>query len=219
MLKRYIQSFSCRFVEADEEATAMKEIAQGLPPRSVRRMSRMGVMLSAVMEDVSLDMDTAVVYGTTYSESKALEAFLDSMPYASPTSFQTSIHPGGLEQALILKKQSIGAFFPVAGTVNDLVVNLLRCAFLSGRPRAVVCGGEERGNWLCEFDLAYERSFAFSLVLDETTDHGLGEISWDPQSKDVTERPSLEEVIRRMDRGESCRFGDAGHGAFEWKLP
>ena len=181
MINRTIQSFSAYFPDPADQKEDMAALTADLNKRAARRMSTLGKLLWAVLRDQPVDPATTIIYGTTYTEANALESYLDSFPYASPTAFQTSIHPGGLEQALILDKRAAGPIFPLAGG-KDLFARMLVTAFSCGAPEVLVCGGEEMGNWLADFGLAAPRSFAFSMRLGSEPDNrGLGSIQWDPQ--------------------------------------
>lgn len=214
MHKLYLQSFESRFLDPDNEKEDLATITSNLPRRAARRMSTLGILLHSVLEKEALTLDTTVIYGTTYTEANALESFLESMPYASPTAFQTSIHPGGIEQALILRKQALGPFLPMAGETT-LVVQMLKAAFTATTPEILLCGGEEQGGWLREFEIAYPSSFAFSMRLSRVPLKTGMQIEWDPEADPVSALPSLEEIIRQLEAGNGLAFGGKDHGRFK----
>src|SRR5210317_1678541 len=143
MISRYIASFKCCFPDPEDAAASVTALVPDIPKRASRRMSLLGKQIHHVLSDIELDLETSIIYGTTYTEAKALEAFLDSIPYASPTAFQTSIHPGGIEQALIMRKQEVASLFPLAGKAM-LWTQMAQAAMTCMTPRTIVVGGEEK---------------------------------------------------------------------------
>jgi hypothetical protein len=212
MPKRYIQSFRSIFLDPADEAASLHPVKADLPRRAARRMSRLGIMLHDLLKDTPLNLETTVVYGTRYSESSALETYLDSFPSASPTAFQTSIHPGGVEQALILDQQDIGAFFPLAGA-RPLMMQMLKLAFTADTPEVVLCGGEEKGNWLTDFGLAHHCSFAFVMRVTDNPAKACGELLWEQQPRDDKETmPDMTEAVRLFSEGQTVAFQSASLG-------
>ena len=219
MNNRYIQSFSCCFPDPENEKESLAALIPDIPKRAARRMSSMGKQIHHVLNGVDLDLDTSLIYGTTFTESTALESYLESMPFASPTAFQTSIHPGGIEQALIMNKQEVGALFPLAGD-QTLFLQMLQTAFTCTTPKVVLTGGEERGSWLTEFKLAYCRSFAFSLCLSNDPTNAIGGIQWRTEfTLENPVVPHMESVVKSMQTSERLTIGSPDHGQFEinWK--
>ena len=127
-------------------------------------MTQLGLLVGVALDDLGPRADDAVVYASSYAETRALEAYLESFPTASPTLFQTSIHPSAVQQALITRQHPVGEFFPLTGR-RYLVAQALQTAMLSPAPRVLVCGGEERGTWLLEKGYASARTFAFAFAL------------------------------------------------------
>jgi hypothetical protein len=218
MHRCYINSFVFHFLDPEDEPGTLPPCADKIPKRSRRRMSRLGILLSCVTDGLSLDADTTLVYGTTFTEANALETFLDSLPYASPTAFQTSIHPGGIEQALILKKQPVGAFFPIAGD-QTLFAQMMKYPFTASTGKTAVCGGEEKGGWLRNFGVAHPVSFAFSLLFSESPDEAIGYCEWSPSAAPGEAwLPSIQEAVNRLHEDRILEFASGDHGSFKLKL-
>tara|TARA_B110001450_G_scaffold238265_1_gene245154 strand:- start:234 stop:893 length:660 start_codon:yes stop_codon:yes gene_type:complete len=206
MHKRYIQSFDTIFLDKDNEATGLAAAMTNLPKRASRRMSRLGIMLHYLLTDLPLDIQTTLAYGTSFSECRTLESYLDSFPDASPTGFQNSIHPGGIEQALIVNKQAVGAFFPMAGHRN-LMMQMLKLAFSAKTPEVILCGGEEKGSWLTDYGLAHNCSFAFAMRLSHDPDGACGELTWEENAQHPEEAvPDMEEVVRLFSARNAVRL-------------
>lgn len=206
MHKRYIQSFNTIFLDPDDEVAGLARALALLPKRAARRMSRLGIMLHYLLTDLPLDLRTTLIYGTSFSECNTLESYLDSFPYASPTAFQNSIHPGGIEQALILNKQAVGAFFPVAGQRN-LMLQMLKLTFTAKSEEVILCGGEEKGGWLTDFGLAHNCSFAFAMRLSESQNEACGELIWETNTKTSGDSvPNMDEAVRLFSKGQAVCF-------------
>jgi hypothetical protein len=163
--ERFIHHLRVERPPASETAVEARARLGALFPRaSLRRMTHLGLLLGATLDGVDLGAEDAVVYATTFAETRALEDFLGSFPAASPLSFQTSIHPGGVQQVLIGRQRPIARLWPLAGRAR-LVEQALLTALLESARRVVLCGGEERGTWLLECGMASERAFAFAFEL------------------------------------------------------
>lgn len=169
MLERYVHALSLADVGAEDIAVTRDRLKEHFPRGATRRMTQLGLLVGRALDELAPRPDDAVVYASAYAETRALESYLDSFPSASPTLFQTSIHPSAVQQALIGRQHAVGEFFPLTGRAH-LVAHALQTALLSPAPRVLLCGGEERGTWLLEQHLASDRSFAFALAL--TTDPG-----------------------------------------------
>jgi hypothetical protein len=133
-------------------------------PGAVRRMTQLGLFVGAVLGELEPGEEDTLVYSSQFGESRALEGFLESFPSASPTLFQTSIHPSGAQQGLIGRQRSVREFFPLAGGAQ-LVASAAQAALLAAGERVLWCGGEERGTWLVAPGAASDRAFAFALAL------------------------------------------------------
>lgn len=165
MLERFIHHVRVERPPAGEAAAEARErLKEKFPRGAVRRMTHLGMLLGAALEGAAVGAEDAVVYASSYAETRALEDFLGSFPAASPLLFQTSIHPGGVQQVLIGRQQPVARLWPLAGRAR-LVEQALTTAMLEPAERVWVLGGEERGTWLLERGMASERAFAFAVEL------------------------------------------------------
>lgn len=164
MVERYLQVLRTDAPGLEDIATTRQRLAGAFPRNATRRMTQLGMLLGGVLQEITLREEDVVVYCSVYAESRALEDFLVSFPSASPTLFQTSIHPSALQQVLISRQQSVREVFPHTGR-SQLVAHALRAAVLNDAPRVILCGGEERGSWLLERGAASDDAFAFAAVL------------------------------------------------------
>ncbi|MGZ0654592.1 hypothetical protein ACWPKS_03205 [Coraliomargarita sp. W4R72] len=178
MSELYIQRKAVWTEPHINDAEALANLKAEFPGRSARRMTRLGMQLSHVLRQLEICTDYSLVYATTYSETCTIEKFLDSFPFPSPQAFQTSIHPGGVEQFLIQNKQSITEFFPLAG-MDDLLLRALDTVLLCSGQKIILCGGEERGTWLADDGVSSETNYAWGLELQRSpSPESIGRISW-----------------------------------------
>ena len=178
MLERYIHHLQVERPLAGETAVEARErLREKFPRAALRRMTHLGMLVGSTLENLALRPDDALVYATSFAETRALEDFLTSFPTPSPLLFQTSIHPGGVQQVLIGRQQPIARLWPLAGRAR-LVEQALLTALLETAPRVVLIGGEERGTWLLEQGLASESAFAFGLLLTGDAPAALGRIAF-----------------------------------------
>src|SRR3954468_7854380 len=165
MLERFIHHVRTELPAAEETAaTARTRLADKFPRTALRRMTHLGLLLGSTLDGVPLGPEDALVYASTFAETRALGDFLTSFPMASPLLFQTSIHPGGVQQVLIGRQQPIARLWPHAGR-RRIVEQALLSALLEPAPRVLLVGGEERGTWLLEQGQASERAFALGAEL------------------------------------------------------
>jgi hypothetical protein len=164
MIERHIQQLVTDD-PGDETPVATRERLKGhFPPGATRRMTTLGLLVGSALAQVDPGEDDALVYATGYAESQALEGFLDSFPTPSPTLFQTSIHPSAVQQLMIGRQRPVRELMPLSGG-SLLAFHALRASLLSPSPRSLLCGGEEKGTWLLQHQLASERTFAFAAAL------------------------------------------------------
>lgn len=165
MFERYIDHLACVAPGPEESSALLRErLKPGFPAGSTRRMTLLGMMVGATLPPEGPAPDHTIVYSSVYGESPAMEAYLDSFPSPSPTLFQTSIHPSGVQQTLITRRRPIAEFLPFTGS-GEITVQAALAAILAPAERVWWCGGDERGSWLREHGAASERSFAFTLGL------------------------------------------------------
>ena len=164
MLERFILELRTDDPGAETPAATRERLKGRFAPGSTRRMTLLGMLVGAAMGDLPAAGDDTVVYASAFGEGRALEDYLASFPAASPTLFQTSIHPSGVQQGLIGRQRSVRELFPHAGG-RQLAVQALLTVMLSPGPAAVLAGGEERGTWLVETDAVSDRSFAYAVRL------------------------------------------------------
>jgi hypothetical protein len=178
MLERHIQFVKVEQPDPAETAGAARtRLGEKFPRTAVRRMTHLGLLLGSTLDGLTLGLDDALVYATTYSETRALEDYLASFPTASPLLFQTSIHPGAVQQVMIARQQPVGRFWPMTGQ-RRLVEQALLTALLEPAPRVVLVGGEERGTWMLTHGRASDRPFAFALALASEAAGAVGRISF-----------------------------------------
>lgn len=180
MLERRIAALHTADPGLEEPAATRARLKDSFPTGAARRMTQLGMLVGAALESLGPRPDDAVVYASRFGESRALEAYLDSFPGASPTLFQTSIHPSGVQQGLIVRQSAAAELFPIAGSPAQVAQALL-VALLAPAGRVLFCGGEERGTWLTDHRAASERTFAFGLALTRTSAGGdLGRVTLEP---------------------------------------
>lgn len=184
MLERYVHALSVADVGDEEPAATRERLKERFPRGATRRMTQLGLLVGAALEDIGPRADDALVYASAYAETRALEGYLESFPAASPTLFQTSIHPSAVQQAMIARQLPLGEFFPLTGRAQ-LVAHALQTALLSPAPRVLLCGGEERGTWLLEQRAASDRTFAFALALGAEPDGALARVTLAPVAAEL----------------------------------
>ena len=154
MIERFLHHVRVELPAPDETAAGARvRLADKFPRTALRRMTHLGLLVGSALDGAPLGPDDALVYASTFAETRALEDFLASFPAASPLLFQTSIHPGGVQQVLIGRQQPIARLWPLAGRTR-LVEQALLTALLEPAPRVALVGGEERGTWMLEHGMA-----------------------------------------------------------------
>ena len=180
MFERFIQALQTDDPGAEEPPATRERLKARFAPGAVRRMTQLGLLVGAALRELQLTPEDTLVYASQFGEGRALEGYLDSFPAPSPTLFQTSIHPSGVQQSLIGWQRSVGEFFPLAGGA-PLVAQAVLTALIAPAPRVALCGGEARGTWLVAPGAASDRSFAFALALTrEPCAAALGRIALQP---------------------------------------
>lgn len=176
MLERYLHALSLNDAGDEDIAATRERLKNRFARGATRRMTQLGLLVGAALDELAPRPDDAIVYASAYAESRALEAYLDSFPNPSPTLFQTSIHPSAVQQSLINRQQSVDEFFPLTGRAH-LVAHAVQAALLSAAPRVLLCGGEERGTWLLAQHAASDRSFAFAFSLGRESAGALARVA------------------------------------------
>jgi hypothetical protein len=218
MLERYIHHLRVeRPVAGETAAEARERLREKFPRAALRRMTHLGMLLGATLDGVALAPDDALVYATSYAETRALEDFLQSFPAASPLLFQTSIHPGGIQQVLIGRQQPVARLWPLAGRVR-LVEQALRTSLMETAPRVVLAGGEERGTWLLEEKMASERAYAFSLGLTAEAAGAVGRVAFEVANLADEPCPSLAQWTDALAERHPLKWnGGGGAWTLEWR--
>jgi hypothetical protein len=181
-------------------------------PGAARRMTLPGMLVGHLLQELAPTTDDTVIYSSVYGESAALESYLASFPTPSPTLFQTSIHPSGLQQGLIGRQQPVRELFPMTGGA-DLPVQAALAAMVSPAPRVLWCGGDERATWMSEQGVASARTFAFALALGSVESAGaIGRLRLEPS--DAAGRLDLADWFDLLHRRQSW----SGPAATGWKL-
>jgi hypothetical protein len=216
MLERHIQFLRVERPEPGETAAAARvRLADKFPRTALRRMTHLGLLTGAALDGVALGPDDAVVYASTFAETRALEDFLASFPAASPLLFQTSIHPSAVQQVLIGRQQPVRRFWPMTGR-QRLVESALLAALLEPAPRVVLTGGEERGTWLLEQNVASGHAFAFGLVLTTGPAGAKGRVRFQPTGSRPDEAcPTLDRFAVALAEGSALQWRGAGG---EWSV-
>ena len=165
MIERHLHFSRVERPPPDETAAgARQRLADRFPRTALRRMTHLGLLAGAALDGLTLGAEDAIVYATTYAETRALEDYLLSFPLASPLLFQTSIHPSAVQQVMVGRQQPVGRFWPVTGRAR-LVESALLTALLEPAGRVVLVGGAERGSWLLAARMASGEAFAYALLL------------------------------------------------------
>jgi len=210
MIERFLHHVRVEQPASDETAaTARTRLAEKFPRTALRRMTHLGLLLGSALDGAPLRPEDALVFASTFAETRALEDFLLSFPAASPLLFQTSIHPGGVQQVLIGRQQPIARLWPLAGR-KRLVEQALLTALLEPAARVALAGGEERGTWLLEHAMASTRSFAFAAVLTREPEGAAGRIAFAPGSTGDEACPTLEDFTAALAGRRPLAWGGGG---------
>lgn len=188
---------------------ARVRLADKFPRTALRRMTHLGLMVGASLDGMALGPDDAMVYATTFAETRALEDFLGSFPAASPLLFQTSIHPGGVQQVLIGRQQPIARLWPLASK-HRLVEQALLTALLEPASCVALAGGEERGTWMLEHNMAGARPFAFATQLTRSAAGAAGRVSFIANTAADDTCPALEDFAVALSERRALRWNGAG---------
>jgi hypothetical protein len=148
----------------EETAATRERLRERFPRGATRRMTQLGLLVGSLLQELAPAEEDTVVYASRFAENQALAEYLGSFPTPSPTLFQTSIHPSAVQQGLIALQRPVREVIPMSGD-GQLAFQATRAALLANG-RTLLCGGEERGSWLCDFGLASDETFAFAALLE-----------------------------------------------------
>ena len=215
MIERFIHHLRVELPDAAETAaTARVRLADKFPRTALRRMTHLGLLIGSTLDGARLGPDDALVYASTFAETRALEDFLQSFPHPSPLLFQTSIHPGGVQQVLIGRSQPIARFWPHAGRAR-LEEQALLSVLLEPAPQVAFVGGEEGGSWMHEHDMASARSFAFAAILTRERVGAIARITVTRGAIRDDPGPNLEEFTAALANAQPLQWQGAGQN---WTL-
>jgi hypothetical protein len=215
MVERFVQSIARYEWLDDAGAEAETAFREGLPRNAARRMTRLGLLCARVLRAMPADDSAAVVYATSMSESRTLEAYLDSFPEASPTRFQGSIHPAGAQQALIALGRPAREFYPLAGGRN-LFDQALQTCLLAEAEEVILVAGEEKGGWLSEIGMAGNRSFAFALQLSRREEGARAVVRHTPEPSRAA-AADLAEIFDRLENRTDWEIPSCPAGNWHWQ--
>jgi hypothetical protein len=215
MIERFLHHVRVELPEpAETAAGARNRLADKFARTALRRMTHLGLLIGSVLDGVKLDPEDALVYASTYAETRALEDFLTSFPEASPLLFQTSIHPGGIQQVLIGRQQPIARLWPLAGR-NRIIEHALLTALMEPAARVAFVGGEECGSWMLEQGMAARRAFAFAALINREYADAVAKITFTPCNHSDGDCPSLENFAVALTQRHPLAWSGAGG---DWQL-
>lgn len=211
MIERYLHHVAVEWPpESETAAEARTRLGARFPRNAVRRMTHLGLLVGATLDGLALGPGDALVYATTFAETRALEDFLAGLPAASPLLFQTSIHPGGVQQVLVGRQQPVDRLWPLAGRAR-LVEQALLTVLLEPAARVLLTGGEERGTWMLDRGMAAAQPFAFVLVVTRESAGAIGSVAFVPDTAAGDEEPpALEAFAAALARRENQAWNGAG---------
>jgi hypothetical protein len=210
MIERFLHRVSVELPAPEETAAGARvRLAEKFPRPALRRMTHLGLLAGAALDGTALGPEDAVVFASTFAETRALEDFLGSFPAASPLLFQTSIHPGSVQQVLIGRQQPVARLWPLAGRMR-LVEQALLTALLEPAARVALVGGEERGTWMLEHQMASPRSFAFAAILTREPTDAAGSVVFTPGPETDGACPTLAEFTQALAERRPLHWQGAG---------
>lgn len=217
MIERFIHHLRVELPAADETAAGARlRLADKFPRTALRRMTHLGLLIGSALDGLPLGPEDALVYASTFAETRALEEFLASFPAASPLLFQTSIHPGGVQQVLIGRQQAIARLWPLAGRTR-LVEQALLTALIEPAARVALVGGEERGTWMSEHHMASTTSFAFAAILVREPADATARVVFTPAPSADDACPTLEAFTRALAERRVLHWhGGGGAWRIDW---
>jgi len=175
MIERHIHCVQTEDPGLEEPAATRARLRHLFPPGAARRLTQLGFLMGSVLDPVKPAEEDGLVYASSYGESRALHEYLASFPMASPTLFQTSIHPSAVQQVLVARQQPVREFFPFGGHAQ-IVAHAAQAALWSPSPRSILCGGEERTLPPGNSRTASSIGFAFALALSAVAGGSVGSL-------------------------------------------
>ena len=217
MIERFLHHLKVELPAPDETAAGARvRLADKFPRAALRRMTHLGLLVGSALEGTQLGPDDAVVYATTYAETRALEDYLASFPVPSPAAFQTSIHPSAVQQVMIGRQQSLARLWPLAGR-DRLVEQALLTALLEPAATVALVGGGECGTWLKEHHLSADRPFAFATLLTASAQEASGRIAFEVGREFDEIGPTLEAFAWALAERQTLRWcGSGGTWELQW---
>jgi hypothetical protein len=219
MIERFIHHVRVERPEAAETVVEARErLRDKLPRTALRRATHLGLLVGSTLEGVAFSPADAVVYASTYAETRALEDYLHSFPTPSPSLFQTSIHPSAVQQVLINRQQPVARLWPITGR-ERLAEQALLVGLLEAAERVAIIGGEERGTWMLEHGAASDRAFAFAMVLTRESAGALGRVAFQPADDSARAgSPSFVAFATALAERTALRWsGMSGEWSIDWQ--
>jgi len=217
MIERYLHHVRVELPAPDETAAGARvRLAEKFPRTALRRMTHLGLLIGSALDGTALTPEDAVVFASTFGETRALEDFLTTFPTASPLLFQTSIHPSSVQQVLIGRQQPIARLWPLAGRAR-LVEQALLTSLIEPAPRVACVGGEERGTWMLDHQMASCISFAFAAILTRDPAGAAGRVAFTPGQIADAACPTLENFSHALAERRPLHWhGAGGTWSLEW---
>lgn len=219
MIERFIHHVRVERPDPAETVVQARErLGAKFSRNSVRRMTHLGLLVGGALDGAALGPDDALVYVSTFAETRALEDFLMSFPAASPLLFQTSIHPGAIQQVLIARQQPLARLWPLASCAR-LVEQALLTALLEPTERVMIAGGEERGTWMLDYYMASTHSFALALGLTREDVGAFGRVIFEANAALPDEKClALDEFAMALAERRALHWhGGGGRWSVEWR--
>lgn len=197
MLRSFIQNVFCLGPRGALSSEERQELGAGLPRSSLRRCSDLGILMATAMDALAIQENDPIVFLSKGSEARALEAYLESFPTPSPTRFQTSVHPGSIQQVRVARQAPIADYTPMIGDACLPLVGL-RTVLFKEPGGCVVLGGEEQCGWLDRYDMGSTEAFVFGFRLSSEEVGCLGEVAFSFDAVRVTEDVRLPQFFRAI---------------------
>ncbi len=218
MIKTFIHQVRTTSKQGTFTNDELSEYRKRFEVSEARRLTPLALLLGDVIRPFNIIGDDTVVYATTYSESLILEKYFASMPAASPTYFQNSVHPSGIEQVFIARKLPITCLLPFAGSDN-LMLGVFSAILLSTSKCRYLVGGEFQATWMSETSCASDVSFAYALHFSVEKAGAIGQLTWETDGVN-TEEHSMGNVLfyQKIRDRQKIRITNPDYGVFnlEW---